>query len=213
MSNVSLTPRAPSQYAAMLVGVLMLAVALPYAISMSQLEVGERGIAPAIARHEAALRFFPDSTTLANLALLRVAAARTGNGTWVQAQTALEASLQQRPQDPLNWARLAYVYGEQKNESAIGPALARSISTGSYIPGFMQWRFLLGLTYWPHLNAAQKQLVAGQAILLWQTKPNDFIRLARMPAIALQIESVMQEYYPSEAPVFLQRRRPLRHTR
>jgi len=213
MSNVSLKLRALSQYAAMLMGALMLAVALPYAIAMSQLEVGERGIAPAIMRHETALSIFPDSATLADLALLRVAAARTGTGTWEQAQASLEAALAQRPQDALNWARLAYVYGEQKNYSAIGPALARSISTGSYIPGFMQWRFLLGLTYWPHLNAAQKQLMAAQALMLWQTKPNDFIRLARMPAIALQIESIMQEYYPIEAPAFLQRRRSLRHTR
>lgn len=212
MSNLVRIQRPLSCQLAVMAGVLLLVLAVPYAVSSALLLDERKSLDAAIGQHELAYAVFPHSETARGLATLRVAAVRNNEASWQVAQQALEASLQQRPQDPHGWAQLAYVYGEQKNHALLGPALARSIETGAYMPGFMQWRFLLALAHWPELTAYQQQLVANQALLLWKTKPNDFIRLARMPALAPQIESLMREYYAEESPAFLQRRRALRHT-
>lgn len=193
-------------------GLVLLAVALPYTLMAFTLSTPVHDYAGAISKYERALAVFPDSAAQAALATLRLAAARSTGAGLADAQRALEASLRTRPQDPLGWARLAYVYGEQGAPEKVGPALQRSFATGNYLPGFMQWRFLLGLRYWPQLDDAARAGVARQALLLWQTKPNDFIRLARMPALAAPIDSLMRTYHAAEVERFLQRRRPVRHT-
>lgn len=213
MSNHALAGRTTSHRIALAGGSLMLAAALLYAGALMQVQPPARSFAGLISQYEAALEIFPAGSMAADLAAIKLAAARSGQGSWQEAQQALEHTLAARPQDPLSWARLAYVYGEQGQPEKVAAPLTRSIETGSYLPGFMQWRFLIGLKYWRQLDESQKERVAGQAILIWRSKPNDFIRLARLAPLAAQIESIVSTYYPDELAGFLQRRGPLRHTR
>lgn len=213
MSNAALHQRAPSHYYAALLGVCLLAVAVPYTVSQALLLRPAASLSEGIHLHQQALALFPDSSGLGRLAMLELSAARSGKGSWPAAAAALEAALKARPQDPLGWARLAYVYGELQQPQAVGAALARSVASGAYLPGFMVWRLLIGLKYWDALDELQRKLMAAQAQSLWHDKPNDFIRLSRMPALASQIENLMKVYYPQELEAFLQRRRPLRHNR
>lgn len=210
MSNTASVSRQP---AALVMGMLMLLVALPYAVSSIILLQPVATLPAALAQHEWAQNAFPTGETAASLAALKLAAAQKGLATWPEAETALASALDARPQDPLGWARLAYVYGRENKTGLIGPALARSIETGPYVPGFMQWRFILSLSYWDNLDDETRELVAKQAGRIWRSKPNDFIRLARMPLLALQIQHIMEKYLPDESAPFLQRRGRLRHTR
>jgi len=212
MSNTTAAWQSFSGKLAFVLGAALLAVALPYTLSAIVLSQPVYTYDTAIDKYERALALFPDSDAQAALATLELASARSSSADLATARRALERTLRVRPQDPLNWARLAYVYGEQGGLDKIGPALQRSFETGSYLPGFMQWRFLIGLRYWQQLDETIRAGVAQQALLIWQTKPNDFIRLARMPALAAQIESLMRTYNAAELERFLQRRRSVRHT-
>ena len=194
--------RAPSYWLAFVVGLFLLSVSVPYTLSAL----------PSMSA-QTAHTLFPGTETSTQLALEVLAAARRGEGSFEAASQALERALSYNKQHPLNWARLAYARGEQGRLDEVGGALARSIETGSYIPGFMQWRLLIGLKYWPHFTGEQRDLVADQALRLWLMKPNDFIRLARIPALAVQVEFIMRTYHADQLSRFLQRRRPLRHTR
>jgi hypothetical protein len=213
-----------------LTAVVVLCVAIPYAVASAQvapdqrllaaLEDGreEKSYSQAIARHERALDIYRDSQIKADLALLQTSAARQRQFAWPAAQAALESSLRTRPMDPVNWARLAYVLNEQEASSgssseATRLALVQSIAFGRFMPGFMQWRLILALSLWTELTLQQQEIVADQVGLLWRQKRSNLIRLARIAPLAATLEQVMSHYYPAELDTFLRHRRPLRHNR
>lgn len=212
MSNTASVVRAPAQYFALLVGAGLLLLAALHAVSSFILLRPAGHLAVLTTQYQQAQAVFPQGETGAALAALKIAAAQRGQASWPEAQAALENALQLRPQDPLSWARLAYVYSHENRLDLLETALVRSLQTGPYMPGFMQWRFILSLRYWASFNHETRQLVAGQARMIWHGKPNDFIRLARMPALSSQIEQLVKEYLPLESAAFLQRRGRLRHT-
>lgn len=191
------------------------ALVLPSRSDMARIEAGQRPeiVSADIAAHERAFRLFPDSRLLAALALLQVTAARsTSSPGWSAPEAALQKSLHQRPLDPLTWARLAYVQIQQGQRAEAAEALSRSLRTGRFIPGFMQWRFAQGLGIWDDLDATVKAQLADQAGLLWRKRKWNLIRLGRVAPFSAPLETLMRDYHPTLLDEFLHGRGPLRHT-
>lgn len=191
------------------------ALVLPSSSDLARIEAGQRPetVSADIAAHERAFRLFPDSRILAALALLQVAAARsTSSPGWSAPEAALQASLSRRPLDPLTWARLAYVQIQQGQRAEAAAALSRSLHTGRFIPGFMQWRFAQGLGIWDDLDATVKAQLADQAGLLWRKRKWNLIRLGRVAPFSAPLETLMRDYHPALLDEFLHGRGPLRHT-
>jgi hypothetical protein len=191
------------------------ALVLPSLPDLARIEAGQRPetVSADIAAHEQALRLFPDARLLAALALLQVTAARSDPAAdWAVPDAALQRSLQQRPLDSLAWARLAYVKVQQGRRAEAAEALSRSLATGRFIPGFMQWRFAQGLGLWDDLDDTVKAGMADQAGLLWRKRKWNLIRLGRVAPFSAPLETLMRDYHPALLDEFLHGRGPLRHT-
>lgn len=170
-------------------------------------------IADDILAYELAARIFPDTRFLSDLALLQLSLARhSTQPSWRVAEQALDTSLQHRPLDPLNWARLAYVKTQQGERASAVAALSRSLTYGRFIPGFMQWRYTLGLGLWADLDQTTRDQLGDQSGLLWRKKKWNLIRLGRLAPFAEPIDSLLQTYQPDYYDEFLHRRGSLRHT-
>lgn len=191
------------------------ALVLPSVSDLARIEAGQRPetVSADIAAHERAFRLFPDSRLLAALALLQMTSARTDSSPdWAAPEAALQASLFRRPLDSLTWARLAYVQIQQGQRAEAAEALSRSLHTGRFIPGFMQWRFAQGLGLWNNLDATVKAQLADQAGLLWRKRKWNLIRLGRVAPFSAPLETLMRDYHPALLDEFLHGRGPLRHT-
>lgn len=191
------------------------ALVLPSVSDLARIEAGQRPetVSADIAAHERAFRLFPDSRLLAALALLQMTSARTDSSPdWAAPEAALQASLFRRPLDSLTWARLAYVQIQQGQRAEAAEALSRSLHTGRFIPGFMQWRFAQGLGIWDNLDVTVKAQLADQAGLLWRKRKWNLIRLGRVAPFSAPLETLMRDYHPALLDEFLHGRGPLRHT-
>jgi hypothetical protein len=173
--------------------------------------------APLVPLWSRAVATFPDPRLLSDLALLRMAAARldphSTSATWQNVSDSLKAVLDSRPLDPVTWARLSYAETRASNPDAARSAMARSLVTGRYIPGFMQWRYAHALSLWSGMTEDQRRLLAGQTDLLWRKKHWDLIRLSRLGPFADPVESMISTYFPERLDEFLRHRGHVGHTR
>lgn len=170
-------------------------------------------IADDIQAYTRAVAIFPDTRFLSDLALLQLSLARhSSQPSWADAEQALSTSLQYRPLDPLSWARLAYVKTQQGERVSAVSALLHSLTYGRYIPGFMQWRYVLGLGLWADLDQTTRDQLGDQSGLLWRKKKWNLIRLGRLAPFSEPIGVLLQTYQPDYYDEFLRRRGSLRHT-
>lgn len=217
----------PGGFAVLTLGVALLVSALPHLIAQARLtftdlpraELDDSAQGAEIARALAIRQQLDvkDSRLIADTATLHLALARAEKTGWLGARAALESALMGRPLDGLLWARLAYVLAEGSftpplaAPAAVSPLL-QSMALARFAPEYMSWRFIMAAKLWPDMLAAQQDVVADQAGLMWRKKTRNFIRLARIPALAPALEVMMTRYYPDESARFLRERGPLRHT-
>lgn len=199
----------PLAVVGLILSALLLSAALSYAIAAALTFDAPAARAP----YELALRFFPDHRLRAELALRELDAQRhSATPDWGRAAQALDAALQSSAQDPFSWARLAYVRVQQGDEAGAQTALLHSFQSGRVIPGFMNWRFVLGLGLWPRGSDEFRAQLSDQAGILWRQNKWSLIRLARLAPFASQIESIILLDYPEFYEEFLHGRGPLGHT-
>ena len=197
------------QWGQSVIAALILLLAVPYALTQAFMLWPAVDVTARVAQLDRALMVFPDSRAQRELALLGCANVSLLSDR-VLHDTAL--ALQQLPDDARLWqcqARLAERAGDVAQAAY---ALSRSIDSAAYFPPLLAERIMLGSVLWPVLGPMVQGQVAGQVGLLWQTKPNDLVHLARLAPLAARIEVIMRTYHSDAVDAFLQRRRPLRHT-
>ena len=194
------------------VGLGLLAVGLPLAVAhayaarhgdtITAINQGRtpEDYTPALRDYAQAVKIFPDPRLLRDRALMELSALRHAGGAVQTAEQALRASLVRAPLDPFAWARLAVVAELKGDEAQTHAALVQSLTTGAYLTGFMQWRFLMLAQHWPHMGAEQQALIAQQALVLNAQMPRRFSSIANMPTLKSAIDAMMNQQ--ADAPTY-----------
>jgi len=125
-------------------------------------------------------------------------------------KSVLQEVLRHAPADAQNWARLAALTLKAGDRAMAERYYHQSLQQGRYLPGFMNWRLLLGVALWPHMGEAGRKATAEQAYILWHTPAHrkEFLRLARMGTIGLALRDMIATYHPEEMEEFGKRWRP-----
>jgi tetratricopeptide (TPR) repeat protein len=178
---------------AALLGIVLLALAVPRLVAAFYLLPGDPGMAlldsgqlPSPAAYEriivsrrAAASWLPASSTLVDLGVASLSLAQVSVGRrarlLAQAERQLRAGLAGAPADPHAWTYLAFIHTATGDHERAARALDLALRIGPYQPELALPRAALGLTNWPWLGRGTVARLGAELAHALRLAPDRFV--------------------------------------